>query len=215
MTGSVHCFSFPRFDRFRTLFLFAHCDRFRTLFLFAHCDRFRTLFLFAHCDRFRASTMRCCRNAARTLWPWPPPTGTSTHSTLWTRSGWVSRTSMDTLCGRDEPPTNSLLWWVGRACSPLQASVYHILPPPTAIIAYTTGLRKRSAHWQFFVGAQICNHVCNHTHNSNYLITAHNAYASTNKTKIVGIEMDLIFTRGGRTRCLRACFDDMVGSSTV
>ena len=27
--------------------------------------------------------------------------------------------------------------------------------------------------------------------------------------------MDLIFTRGGRTRCLRACFDDMVGSATV
>ena len=43
-------------------------------------------------------------------------------------------------------------------------------------------------------------------------ITAHVAYASTNKTKIVWTETELFllfFTRGGRASCLRACLDAM------
>ena len=37
----------------------------------------------------------------------------------------------------------------------LEALVYGILPPTTAIIDYTVGLGKLSANGQFFVGAQI------------------------------------------------------------
>ena len=47
---------------------------------------------------------------------------------------------------------------------------------------------------------QIISHVC--------FITDHVAYASSNKTKTVWIEMELFlfFTRGGCASCLRACF---------
>ena len=37
----------------------------------------------------------------------------------------------------------------------LQALVYDILPPATAIIGYAIGLRNLSANWHFFVGAQM------------------------------------------------------------
>ena len=37
----------------------------------------------------------------------------------------------------------------------LQALVYDILPPPTAIIDYAIGVEKLSANGQFFVGGQM------------------------------------------------------------
>ena len=50
-------------------------------------------------------------------------------------------------------------------------------------------------------------------------MTAHVAYASTNKTKIVPVETELLFfffffsfffTRGGRASCLCTCLDAML-----
>ena len=37
----------------------------------------------------------------------------------------------------------------------LQALVYDIFPPTTAVIDYAIGLEKLSANGQFFVGAQV------------------------------------------------------------
>ena len=87
------------------------------------------------------------------------------------------------------------------------------LPSTTAVFSYAIGSRKLSANEQFFVGAQtevillqttqIISQFC--------FITAHVAYASSNKTKIVWIETELFFffllfyTRGGCASCLRAC----------
>ena len=95
----------------------------------------------------------------------------------------------------------------------LQALVYDILPSTTAVFSYTIGSRKLSANEQVFVGAvgaqtvvsllqttQILSDVC--------FITDNVAYASSSKTKIVGIETELFFfffTRGGCASCLRAC----------
>ena len=68
----------------------------------------------------------------------------------------------------------------------LQALVYYILPPTTAVFSYAIGLRKLSANEQFFVGAQtlvsllqttqIISDVC--------FITDHVVYASSNETEI-------------------------------
>ena len=80
----------------------------------------------------------------------------------------------------------------------LQALVYNILPSTTAVFSYAIGSRKLSANEQFFVGAQtvasllqatqIISDVC--------FITDHVAYASSNKTTIVWIEMELFFLPG-------------------
>ena len=69
----------------------------------------------------------------------------------------------------------------------LQTLVYDILPSTIAVFSYAIGSRKLSANEQFFDGAQtevillqtteIISHFC--------FITAHVAYASSNKTKIV------------------------------
>ena len=77
----------------------------------------------------------------------------------------------------------------------LQALVYDILPSTTAVFSYAIGSRKLSANEQFFGGAQtvvsllqttqIVSDVC--------FITDHVAYASSNKTKIVLIETELLF----------------------
>ena len=84
-----------------------------------------------------------------------------------------------------------------RAQHKLQAVVYDILPSTTAVFSYTIGFRKLSANEQFFVGAQtvvsllqttqIISDVC--------FITDH-VYASSNKTKIIWIEMKLFFYLG-------------------
>ena len=78
----------------------------------------------------------------------------------------------------------------------LQALVYDIRPSTTAVFSYAIGSRKLSASEQFFLGAQtvvsllqttqIISDVC--------FITDHVAYASSNKTKIVGIETELFFS---------------------
>ena len=94
--------------------------------------------------------------------------------------------------------------------SKLQAPVYDILPSTTAVFSYATGSRKLSANEQFFVSAQtvvsllqttqIISDVC--------FITDHVAYASSDKTKFVWIETELLFfffTRGGCASYLRAC----------
>ena len=79
--------------------------------------------------------------------------------------------------------------------SKLQALVYNILPPTTAIFSYAIGPRKLSANKQFFVGSQtvvsllqttqIISDVC--------FITDHAGYPSSNKTQIGWIKMKLFF----------------------
>ena len=84
----------------------------------------------------------------------------------------------------------SEVWSVVRAATAdheLQALVYDVLPPTTAVFSYAIGSRKLSANEQFFVGGQtvvsllqttqIISDVC--------FITDHVAYASSNKTKMV------------------------------
>ena len=78
----------------------------------------------------------------------------------------------------------------------LPALVYDILPSTTAVFSHAIGSRKLSANEQFFVGAQtvvsslqttqMISDVC--------VIIDHVAYASSNKTKIVGIETELFFS---------------------
>ena len=88
--------------------------------------------------------------------------------------------------------------WMYTGQSKVQALVYDILPSTTAIFSYAIGSRKLSANEQFFVGAktivsllqttQIIPDVC--------FITDYVAYASSNKTTIVWIEMELSFLPG-------------------
>ena len=87
----------------------------------------------------------------------------------------------------------------------LQDLVYNILPLATAIIGYSIGLEKLSADCFLLVLRQ--QYVCNkQIISGDSLVTSHMAYANTNKTKIVWIEMDLIRSQGACTSCLRACF---------
>ena len=68
----------------------------------------------------------------------------------------------------------------------LQALVYDITLPTTASLDYAIGLEKLSANGQFFVAAQMA--VCNRQLKSCQtfvFLTAHVAYASANKTKII------------------------------
>ena len=87
----------------------------------------------------------------------------------------------------------------------MQAPVYDVLPSTTAVFGYAVASRKLSVNEQFLVGVptvvsllqttQIILDVC--------FITDHVAYASSDKTKIVLIETELLFffcfffTRGG------------------
>ena len=93
----------------------------------------------------------------------------------------------------------------------LQALFYNILPSTTAAFSYTIRSRKLSANKQFFVGAQTIERLLQTTQIilDVCFITDHVAYASSNKTKIIWIKMELFFffffTRGGCTSCLRAC----------
>ena len=113
--------------------------------------------------------------------------------------------------------------WHIRDKLKLLALVYDILPSSTAVFSYVLGSRKLSANEQYFVGAQtvvsllqttqIISDIC--------FITDPVVYASSYKTKILWIEMELFFffslssssffffffffTRGGCASCLRAC----------
>ena len=77
----------------------------------------------------------------------------------------------------------------------LQTLVYDILPPATVIIDYAIGLEKLSANGQFFVGAhaQLAVSFQRTTESISGVtfVTAHVAYVSTNKTKIVSLETEL------------------------
>ena len=69
----------------------------------------------------------------------------------------------------------------------LQALVYDILPPTTAIADYAIGLEKLSANEQFIDDAQMAVSLQQKTDiiSNVSFITDHIAYASTNKNKIV------------------------------
>ena len=91
-----------------------------------------------------------------------------------------------------------------------QALVYDILSSTTAVFSYAIGSRKLSPNEQFFVGAQAIARLLQITQirSDVCLITDYVAYASSNKTKTVGIETDLFFfffTRSGCVSCLHAC----------
>ena len=68
----------------------------------------------------------------------------------------------------------------------LQAPVYHILPPTTAIIYYTTRLEKLPADGQFSVGAQMAVSLYKTTQimSGVSFVAILIAYASTDKTRI-------------------------------
>ena len=69
----------------------------------------------------------------------------------------------------------------------LQALIYDVLPPTTAVTDYAIGLERLSANGQFLVGAQMAITLQQTAHiiSGVCFITAHDAYASTNTTKIV------------------------------
>ena len=107
------------------------------------------------------------------------------------------------LCVITVPPaTEAEACWL-HGLVKFQALVYDILPPTTAVIDYALGRRQLSASEQFFVVAQVAVSL---RRNSNYIrffvvvvvcfvfVTAHVAFASTNKTQIVWIEMELSFS---------------------
>ena len=78
----------------------------------------------------------------------------------------------------------------------LQAPVYDILPSTTAVFSYSIGSRKLSANKQFFfVGAQVVVSLLQTTQITSDVcfVTDHDAYASSNKTKI---ETELLFYPG-------------------
>ena len=69
----------------------------------------------------------------------------------------------------------------------LQALVYDIHPPTIAITDFTIGLEKPSANGQFFIGAQMTVNLKQTTQiiSGISFTTAHVAYASANKSKII------------------------------
>ena len=77
----------------------------------------------------------------------------------------------------------------------LQALVYNILPSTTAVFSYVIGPRKLPANEQFFVGAQTVVNLLRTIQiiSDLYFITDHVAYASSDKTQIVWIEMEVFF----------------------
>ena len=76
----------------------------------------------------------------------------------------------------------------------LQALVYDILPSTSAVFSYAIGSRKLSANEQFFCwSSNISKFVTNNSHYIRHLF--HNwpcSFASSNKTKIVWIETDIV-----------------------
>ena len=76
-----------------------------------------------------------------------------------------------------------------------QALVYDILPSTTAVFSHAIGSRKLSANEQFFVDAQTVVSLLQTTQMISDVCVRidHVAYASSNKTKIVGIETELFF----------------------
>ena len=82
-----------------------------------------------------------------------------------------------------------------RCDTKLQALVYDILPSTTDVFSYTIASRKLSANKQFFVGAQTVVRLLQKTQiiSDACFITDHVAYASSKKTKIIWIEMELFF----------------------
>ena len=96
---------------------------------------------------------------------------------------------------------NSLTQDLRHCSTQTPNTVYDILPSVTAIFSYAIGSRKLSANEQFSVGAQtvvsllqliqitqIISDVC--------FIIDHDAYTSSNKTKIVWTETELFFYPG-------------------
>ena len=84
--------------------------------------------------------------------------------------------------------------------SKLPASVHDILPPATARTDYAAGFQNLTVSYRT-VFRRCSNGSKVVTDNSNYVsgvsfITAHVAYASTDKTKIDWIEMELCFLPG-------------------
>ena len=80
----------------------------------------------------------------------------------------------------------------------LQALVYDTLPSTTAVFSYVIESRKMSANEQFFVGAQILVSLLQTTLTKKFkkgvsFIAANKGYTSTNKTKIVWIQTELVF----------------------
>ena len=88
----------------------------------------------------------------------------------------------------------------------LQAVVYGILPSTTAVFSCTIGSRKLSANEQFFVAAQtvVCLLQTTQIISDICFMTDHVAYASSNKTKIVWIEVEL-FSYLGWMRLMFTC----------
>ena len=79
--------------------------------------------------------------------------------------------------------------------STLRALVYDILPSTTAVFSCAIRSRKLSANEHFFGGAQTVVSVLQTTQiiSDFCFITDHVAYASSNKTKIVRIDVKLFF----------------------
>ena len=131
---------------------------------------------------------------------------TSQHRTTW-QSDWKllrkEAEGVEPSAKPSIPPVNTV------PQAKLQVLVYDILPSTTTVFSYTVGSRKLSANEQFFfVGAQTIVGLLQTTQiiSDIYFVTDHVAYASSNWTKIVWIEMDpFLFTWGGCVSCLCAC----------
>ena len=97
--------------------------------------------------------------------------------------------------------------WSPIIQSKLQALVDNSLPSTTAVFSYAIGPRKLSANEQFFVGTQTVVSLLQTTQiiSDISFLTDHVAYASSNKTKIVWIIQNSIFTQGGCISWLHAC----------
>ena len=92
----------------------------------------------------------------------------------------------------------SLLWRHTPSQTP-STVVYDILPSISDVFSYAIGSRKLSANEQFFVGAQTVGSLLQTTQiilSDVCFITDHVAYVSSNKTKIVWIQMELFFDPG-------------------
>ena len=95
----------------------------------------------------------------------------------------------------------------------LQALVNSILPSTIAIIGYTSWHLSHSFPL-VFKRQWVSNHTVNpDTADLISFVTAHIAYASTHtkKNPVIWFQiyLFLIFTQGGHTQCLYACFDAM------
>ena len=80
----------------------------------------------------------------------------------------------------------------------LQALACNILPSTTAVFSYAIGFRKLSANEQFYVGARTVGRLLQTAQIKQGVsfIAANKVYTSTNKTTIVWIEMELLFSPG-------------------